>query len=55
MKVYVVICYNFSASGDNRFGDVYVFDSLEKANRFAAYECNGRVYDYAEVAEKEVG
>lgn len=54
MKVYVVVCYYYSASGDNRFGDVRVFDNLEKANHFAAYKCNGKVYDYAEVEEIDV-
>ena len=54
MKVYVVVCYDYSASGDIRFGDVRVFDNLEKANHFAAYQCNGRAYDYAEVEEREV-
>ena len=53
-KVYVVICYDYSASGGNRFQDVRIFDSLEKANHFAAYKCNGKVYDYAEVEEIEV-
>lgn len=55
MKVYVVVCYDYSAGGVGmRFGDVRVFDNLEKANHFAAYQCNGKAYDYAEVEEREV-
>lgn len=53
-KVYVVVCYYYSASGDIRFGDVRIFDSLDKANHFGAFQCNGKAYDYAEVKEREV-
>lgn len=53
-KVYVVICFDYSASGDHRFQAVSIFDTIEKANYFAAHSCNGKVYDYAEVEEIDV-
>lgn len=55
-KVYVVVCYYYSASGDIRFGDVRIFDSLDKANHFGTqvFQCDGNAYFYAEVKEREV-
>lgn len=54
MKVYVVICYDYSASGGNRFQDVCIFSTYEKAQEYQKSKCGGKVYDYAEIEEKEV-
>lgn len=55
MKVYVVICYDQnSASGENRFQDVYIFSNYEKAQEYQKFLCDGKrpVYDYAEIEER---
>lgn len=53
MKVYAVICFDYSTLG-NRFSEVRIFSTMDKARAFEDSNCNGKICDYAEIVEVEV-